>query len=75
LGIEKGSFSLKYDKDSPEVVKTFENVGIIVGGTGVTPSFQIIKNACSNQDDKTKFEMIFSNHVKIDFLVYFFKIF
>ena len=60
-----GSFGTILEKDGQEVTRTFKNVGMIAGGTGLTPLFQIAKTAC-NESCKLKspnISFIFSNHV------------
>ncbi|KAI8826654.1 uncharacterized protein EV422DRAFT_490634, partial [Fimicolochytrium jonesii] len=47
---------------TPNCVK---EIGMIAGGTGITPMLQIIKAVLKNPDDKTKLSLIFAN-VKVD---------
>ena len=49
----KGQF--KYE---PEVAK---EIGMIAGGTGITPMLQIIRYALKNPLDKTRFSLIYAN--------------
>ncbi|KAJ3291201.1 NADH-cytochrome b5 reductase [Rhizoclosmatium sp. JEL0117] len=57
----KGNF--KYE---PNMVKT---LGMIAGGSGITPMLQIIKASLKNPDDKTQLNLIFANVSRIDILL------
>ncbi|CAG8767877.1 27060_t:CDS:2, partial [Racocetra persica] len=45
------------------------HIGMICGGTGITPMYQLIKHILSNPDDKTKLYMIYANVTKQDILL------
>ena len=45
------------------------NIGMIAGGTGITPCYQIIKAALKNSNDKTKINLIYSNSTADDILL------
>ena len=45
-------------------------VGMIAGGTGITPILQVIKAILRNPEDKTKMFLIFANVSKDDILLY-----
>lgn len=47
-----------------------EEVGMIAGGTGITPILQVIKAVLRNPKDKTKLSLIFGNLSKDDILLY-----
>jgi NAD(P)H-flavin reductase len=53
----KGSF--KYEPNM------YENIGMIAGGTGITPMFQVIQYILENPEDNTNVSLIFAN-VSID---------
>ncbi|ORY46454.1 ferredoxin reductase-like protein [Rhizoclosmatium globosum] len=57
----KGNF--KYE---PNMVKT---LGMIAGGTGITPMLQIIKASIKDPKDKTKLNLIFANVKPEDILL------
>lgn len=45
-------------------------VGMIAGGTGITPILQVIKAILRNPEDETKISLIFANVSKDDVLLY-----
>lgn len=47
-----------------------KHVGMIAGGTGITPILQVIKAVLRNPQDKTKMSLIFGNLSKDDILLY-----
>ena len=52
-----GIFELKVNHKSPPVVKRITHIGMIAGGTGITPMFQLIKDICYHKEDKTKLSL------------------
>ncbi|CAG8610897.1 17078_t:CDS:2 [Acaulospora morrowiae] len=46
------------------------HVGMICGGTGITPMYQIIDHICRNSVDKTKIYLIYANVAKQDILLF-----
>ncbi|KAJ3093270.1 NADH-cytochrome b5 reductase [Physocladia obscura] len=57
----KGNF-----KYAPNLVKT---IGMIAGGTGITPMLQIIKASLKDDSDRTKLNLIFANVTETDILL------
>ena len=47
----------------------FEEVGMIAGGTGITPMFQIIQEILYNEDDNTKIKLLYANKSIDDILI------
>ena len=47
----------------------FEEVGMIAGGTGITPMFQIIQEILYNEDDNTKIKLLYANKTTDDILI------
>jgi cytochrome-b5 reductase len=47
-----------------------KEVGMIAGGTGITPILQVIKAILRNPEDETKMSLIFANVSKDDILLY-----
>ena len=47
-----------------------KKVGMIAGGTGITPILQVVKAVLRNPVDKTKMSLIFGNLSKEDILLY-----
>lgn len=66
---QKGVFEISVDKRTPPTVKQAKRVGMIAGGTGITPMFQLIKDVCNNPDDHTKLQLIFANQSENDILL------
>jgi cytochrome-b5 reductase len=46
-----------------------KSIGMIAGGTGITPMLQIIRRICNDPADKTKVDLIFANVTKDDILL------
>lgn len=47
----------------------WNKIGMIAGGTGLTPMLQVIKKILSNPDDKTKVSLLFANQEGRDILL------
>lgn len=45
--------------------RTFKNINLLAGGSGVTPDWQLIKAALSDKDDPTKIKLISGNSSKV----------
>jgi len=62
------SFTGPFDKIeyTPNMKKT---IGMIAGGTGITPMLQVIHKILSNPEDKTEIRLIFANVTKEDILL------
>ena len=59
-----GIFELKFERTSKLTTKRVKHLGMIAGGTGITPMFQLIKDICSHPGDTTKMSLIFCNKVR-----------
>ena len=46
-----------------------EKFGMVAGGTGITPMFQVMKAVLENPNDKTKLSLIFGNITEDDILL------
>ncbi|KAJ5168032.1 uncharacterized protein N7482_003626 [Penicillium canariense] len=44
-------------------------MGMIAGGSGITPMFSIIKAVCTNEKDNTKLSVLFANRTEKDILL------
>jgi len=53
-------FSIRKNKTSPFAQLGFKKVGMIAGGTGITPMLQIIRAVLKNPDDQTKLWLLFA---------------
>ncbi|XP_062856880.1 NADH-cytochrome b5 reductase 2 isoform X2 [Trichomycterus rosablanca] len=65
----KGQFAIRPDKKSDAKVRTFKHVGMIAGGTGITPMLQLIRSITANPADNTKCSLIFANQTEKDILL------
>lgn len=65
----------RYTIKKRESGKVFENeykmkkIGMIAGGTGITPMLQIITEILKNKDDKTQIYLLFANQTPNDILL------
>ncbi|XP_029908681.1 NADH-cytochrome b5 reductase 2 [Myripristis murdjan] len=64
-----GKFSIRPDKKSEPKVRTFRHVGMIAGGTGITPMLQLIRSITADPNDNTKCSLIFANQTEKDILL------
>lgn len=64
-----GKFAIRPDKKSEPKVRRFNHVGMIAGGTGITPMLQLIKRITSDPLDNTKCSLIFANQTEKDILL------
>ncbi|KAL6831498.1 hypothetical protein J3E69DRAFT_329583 [Trichoderma sp. SZMC 28015] len=46
-----------------------KKIGMIAGGTGITPMFQLIRAICENDRDATEISLIYANHTENDILL------
>ena len=61
---DAGDFKIRPDKKLEPETKVVKKVGMIAGGTGITPMLQLIRQVFKDSDDKTDLWMIFANQVK-----------
>lgn len=47
----------------------FSNVGMLAGGTGITPMLQVIEKIIKNKNDSTKVALVFANVEERDILL------
>lgn len=52
-----------------EKERRFSNVGLICGGTGITPAFQVMLKIFENPDDNTRVSLIYANRSERDILL------
>ncbi|KAK2841835.1 hypothetical protein Q5P01_012035 [Channa striata] len=64
-----GRFSIRPDKKSEPKVQRFKHVGMIAGGTGITPMLQLIRRITADPTDTTKCSLIFANQTEKDILL------
>jgi len=46
-----------------------ENIGMVAGGTGITPMIQVLETIFNNNGDKTQISLIFANTTNVDILL------
>ncbi|KAF2901028.1 hypothetical protein ILUMI_05168 [Ignelater luminosus] len=64
-----GQFSVKkLRKDPPQLIKV-SKVGMIAGGTGITPMLQLIRHIVKDPSDTTQLALLFANQTEKDILV------
>ena len=64
----KGTFKVT-DSNKPPKFMDCKQVGMIAGGTGITPMLQIIKAILKDKDDDTKMSLLFANQTEDDILL------
>jgi cytochrome-b5 reductase len=65
----KGSFSIKPDKKSEPQAKKGKNIGMIAGGTGITPMLQLVRQVFKDPEDKSELWLLFANQTENDILL------
>jgi len=65
-----GEFHIKKDFNAPtfDNHKTYKHVGMLAGGTGITPMLQLAQAVLKNPKDTTSLSLLFSNHTEDDIL-------
>jgi cytochrome-b5 reductase len=63
----RGKFSIK--KKGEVVEYRVKNVGMIAGGTGITPMLQVIQAVLADPSDRTQLWLIFANQTEEDILL------
>jgi len=63
-----GKFAVRADKKSAPVRRHFKHIGMIAGGTGITPMLQVIDAIMKNPHDKTEVSLLFANQTEDDIL-------
>jgi len=64
----KGQFELRHGRENKEL-RAAKHVGMIAGGTGVTPMYQLVKAALKDPADSTVFSLLFANQTEADILL------
>lgn len=64
-----GKFAIRADKKSNPVVRTVKSVGMIAGGTGITPMLQVIRAVLKDPNDHTVCYLLFANQSEKDILL------
>lgn len=51
------------------LVNEFEQIGLVGGGSGITPLYQILTHALRDRNNKTKFTLLYGNLTEDDILL------
>lgn len=54
---------IKYEKNMKK------RIGMIAGGTGITPMLQVVREILRNPDDKTEIDLVFANDTEDDIIL------
>ncbi|XP_064022859.1 NADH-cytochrome b5 reductase 3 isoform X2 [Pogoniulus pusillus] len=65
----KGNFAIRPEKKAEPVIKKAKYVGMIAGGTGITPMLQIIRAIMKDKNDPTICQLLFANQTEKDILL------
>ncbi|CAB4392018.1 unnamed protein product [Rhizophagus irregularis] len=63
--IGRGQYRIKRASNN----KNCKQIGMIAGGTGITPMYQIIQSVLSDPDDPTELSLIYANRTEKDILL------
>lgn len=66
--VGRGEFRLKTRGNWESIHVT--HIGMIAGGTGITPMMQVIRQICKDKEDETQLSLIFGNVSVDDILLY-----
>ncbi|KAM6158668.1 NADH-cytochrome b5 reductase 2 [Rhynchocyon petersi] len=64
-----GNLDVRSENTSEPEKKVALHLGMIAGGTGVTPMLQLIRHITKNPKDKTRMSLLFANQTEEDILV------
>ncbi|OWF37344.1 NADH-cytochrome b5 reductase 3-like isoform X2 [Mizuhopecten yessoensis] len=64
-----GEFSIRPDKKTQPDTYTAKKLGMIAGGTGITPMLQLIRQVFKDPKDKTELSLLFANQTEDDILL------
>ncbi|XP_072419383.1 NADH-cytochrome b5 reductase 3-like [Chiloscyllium punctatum] len=65
----KGKFAIQPDKKSPPENKYAKKLGLIAGGSGITPMLQLIRAIMKDNEDPTMCYLLFANQTEKDILL------
>jgi len=65
----RGHFAVRLQKNGFCYAKRTKEIGMIAGGTGITPMLQLIRQVQKDPKDKTKLWLIYANKTEDDILV------
>ncbi|RLN66331.1 hypothetical protein BBJ29_002605 [Phytophthora kernoviae] len=65
----KGEIHIKHrPRDVVPEIRKAKKIGMIAGGTGITPMLQVVRRALQDPEDKTEFYLLFANQSEGDIL-------
>uniref|UniRef100_A0A0B7B258 NADH-cytochrome b5 reductase n=1 Tax=Arion vulgaris TaxID=1028688 RepID=A0A0B7B258_9EUPU len=64
-----GTLKIRLDKKAEPQIKKASKIGMIAGGTGITPMLQLVRQVFKDPDDKTNLWLIFANQTESDILL------
>jgi len=64
-----GTFAIRPEKKLPPIMRHFREIGLIAGGTGITPMLQLINDILKHPEDPTKVSLLFANQTEQDILL------
>ncbi|XP_006888034.1 PREDICTED: NADH-cytochrome b5 reductase 1-like [Elephantulus edwardii] len=65
----KGNFHIHLNKKSPAELRVASKLGMIAGGTGITPMLQLIRAILKDPEDPTKCFLLFANQTEKDIIL------
>ncbi|XP_078297442.1 NADH-cytochrome b5 reductase 1 [Panthera onca] len=65
----KGNFSIQPNKKSPPEPQVAKKLGMIAGGTGITPMLQLIRAILKDPEDPTQCSLLFANQTEKDIIL------
>ncbi|CAK6442342.1 unnamed protein product [Pipistrellus nathusii] len=65
----KGNFSVQPNKKSPPEPRVAKRLGMIAGGTGITPMLQLIRAILKDPTDPTQCSLLFANQTEKDIIL------
>ncbi|XP_055769668.1 NADH-cytochrome b5 reductase 1-like isoform X2 [Salvelinus fontinalis] len=64
-----GQFAVQTDKKSPAEIKVASTVGLIAGGTGITPMLQLVRAIMKDPSESTTCSLLYANQTEKDILL------
>ena len=65
----RGRLAIKPDKKKPPVEQNYKKIGMIAGGTGITPCLQLVRQVFKDPEDKTNLWLLYANQTEDDILL------
>ncbi len=64
------TIEMRGPKGAMQYSKTYaKEIGMIAGGTGITPMYQLIRAICEDESDNTKVSLLYANNTEEDILL------